>query len=80
MSTFAQVPNLIDPQQALDVGFAEGSPLREKGGKPELLNNMRDAYYETPYRQERCKSRYYSMWRRGFDAGYLGEPKPSLLV
>jgi hypothetical protein len=79
MSTLAHVPDLRDPQHALDVGFAEGSPLREKGGKPELLNNMRDTYYETPHRHERSLSPYYPMWRRGFDAGYLGQPKPSLL-
>ena len=78
MSTLTQVPNLIDPQQALDVGFAEGSPLREKGGKPELLNGMRDAYYETPHRHQRRMSPHYDVWRRGFDAGYLGQPKPSL--
>ena len=78
MSTLNQVPNLTDPQQALDVGFSEGSPLREQGGRPELLNGMRDAYYETPHRRQRRMSPHYRMWRRGFDAGYLGHPKPSL--
>jgi hypothetical protein len=76
MSTLNGIPALVDPQQARDVGYAEGSALRAKGAKPRLLDGSRDAYYETPHRRERRMSAYYPAWRLGFDAGYLGEPKP----
>jgi hypothetical protein len=78
MSTLTRVPELTDPNQAIDVGFAEGKSLRDKGGRPELLDGMRDAYYETPHRQERRQNLHYDAWRSGFDAGYLDQPKPTL--
>jgi hypothetical protein len=76
MSTLKAIPALVDPQQACDVGYAEGSALRAKGAKPGLLDGSRDAYYETPHRRERRMSAHYAAWRLGFDAGYLGEPEP----
>jgi hypothetical protein len=78
MSISIEPPDLTDPQQALEVGYAEGTSLRENGAKPELLDASRDLYYEAPYRFQRRLSPYYEPWRRGFDAGYLGHPKPSL--
>jgi hypothetical protein len=61
MSTHTDIPALMGPQQALDVGYAEGSKLRANGAKP-----------------ERRMSPHYKPWRRGFDAGYLGQDKPTL--
>ena len=78
MSISIEPPDLIDPKQALDIGYAEGSSLRENGAKPERLDESRDVYYETPYRFQRRMSPYYEAWRRGFDAGYLGHAKPTL--
>ena len=77
MGITIEPPELNDPQQALDVGYAEGNSLRENGAKPELLDASRDLYYETPYYLKRRLSAYYEAWRRGFDAGYLGHSKPT---
>jgi hypothetical protein len=62
---------LKELQQALDVGYAEGSKQRAHGAKPELLDDGR-------YRSQRRLSHYYKPWRRGFDAGYIGQDKPEL--
>ena len=78
MSTLMNVPILTDPQQANRIGYAEGSSLRKSGGLPNLIDNMRDVYYETPHRHERRLSPHYAAWRQGFDAGYLGQPNPAL--
>jgi hypothetical protein len=78
MSTLTQIADLTDPQQALDVGYAEGSSLRANGAKPALLDQIRDVQYETPHRLQRRRSPHYETWRRGFDAGYLGQDKPPL--
>jgi hypothetical protein len=78
MSTLTNIPILTDARQATRIGYAEGSSLRKSGGLPDLVNNMRDVYYETPHRAERRKSRHYAAWRQGFDAGYLGQPIPAL--
>jgi hypothetical protein len=77
MSTFTHIPELTDEEHAFDIGYSEGSALRAKGAKADLLDGSRDAYYETPHRFQRRMSAYYEAWRRGFDAGYLGQPNPS---
>lgn len=74
---------LTSPQQALDVGYQEGgeyrehSRRRENGYQPHMLTDDRETFFERGHPFERDpRNLYYEPWRRGFDAGYLGEPKP----
>lgn len=77
-------PELTSPQQALDVGYREGTERRENCvrvgvmAQPENLAAQRDIAYESPYRFERTQSLFYEQWRLGFDAGFLGSAKPFL--
>jgi len=72
------LPSLTSAEQALDVGYDEGCRLRRNGGKPEDLSAQRTITYEIPFPVERgVHCRHYASWRRGFDAGYLGQPKPA---
>jgi hypothetical protein len=77
MSTHSEITVLKELQQALDVGYAEGSKQRAHGTHHELMDDSRDLY-EMPYRFQRRLSPYYKPWRRGFDAGYIGQDKPKL--
>jgi hypothetical protein len=72
---------LVSEQQALDVGFDEGRKKRiERGSEHEKhLEFDRDVYFESPWPLQRGKeSLFNEIWRLGFDAGYLGQPKPPL--
>jgi hypothetical protein len=50
-------------------------PFRRKA---EIGGEEGRCLHETPHRRQRRTSPYYYAGRRGFDAGYLGQPKPSL--
>ncbi len=72
---------LISEQRALDVGFDEGRKKRieRESDHEKHLQFDRDVYFESPWPLQRGKqSQFYEIWRLGFDAGYLGQPKPPL--
>lgn len=73
----ALLPALTSEQQAINVGYDEGKRIRANGGLPEHLGFQRDTLYEQPFPIERgTRNPLHSHWRRGFDAGYTGQPKP----
>jgi len=76
------VPGFLkSEQQALDVGCDEGRNKRiERYSDHEKhLEFDRDVYFESPWPLQRGKqSQFHEIWRLGFDAGYLGQPKPPL--
>ncbi len=73
-----------DAQEALDIGFERGRTTRQQTSDPgEKLNFWRKSFEEAPGFELECwpgRSMFYEQWRRGFDAGYLGRPKPTLLT
>jgi hypothetical protein len=68
---------LTSNQEAIDVGFSEGSKARQGGAKPEdLISNLE--LYEEGFPLERgARNLFREWWRRGFEAGFLGKPKPT---
>jgi hypothetical protein len=71
-------PELTSPRQALEIGYHEGCERRALGAK-DHLDEDREIWFEKMYDDERSpRNRFYEPWRAGFDAGYLGRPKPSL--
>ena len=71
-------PDLTSPQQALDIGYDEGSHHRSLGAQNHL-NDAREMFFENVYEDRRSRRNlFYELWRRGFDAGYLGHIKPAL--
>jgi hypothetical protein len=72
-------PELTSPRQALDLGYEEGCGRRVLGAKDHHLDEDRAIWLENMYGDERSpRNRFYEAWRLGFDAGYLGHPKPFL--
>jgi len=71
-------PRLNSDGEALEIGYREGCSIRENGGKPSDLNDQREINFEIPFPSLRGPANpHYGSWRRGFDAGYLGQLKPS---
>lgn len=71
------IPELTSDRQAMDLGYEEGRRLREYGAKPQDLAAQREINYEGPFPSQRGPGNpFYGSWRRGFDAGYLDDPKP----
>jgi len=71
-------PKLTSKKQAIEVGYAEGHRMHEHGGKPEHMSEIIEIHFEAPYPDDRGRRNpFNSAWRCGFEAGYLGRPKPS---
>lgn len=70
---------LTSEQQAGDVGYEEGREQRKiPGMKDEHCELHRKTLWETAYPFHRSpQSPFYEPWRRAFDAGFIGQPKPS---
>jgi hypothetical protein len=73
----------IEPRQfknakdAIDKGFEEGAMDRRNGAKPENLASTRELW-EAGYKWERGPGApFYEDWRRGYDAGFCGNGKPT---
>lgn len=71
---------LTSERQAVNVGYEEGREQRRLPGvKDEHCSDHRRMFWETTYPFDRSpQTRFYEIWRQGFDAGFLGYPKPSL--
>jgi hypothetical protein len=71
-----------DAQDALDIGFERGRTKRQTTKDPEeKLEFWRQIFEEAHGFELECsptRSIFYEQWRLGFDAGYLGHPKPTL--
>lgn len=78
MPMMPEPPELTSDQQALDVGYKEGRECRALPGvKDNHLTEHREIFLENTYPFERGpRTRFYQPWRKGFDAGFWGQPKP----
>jgi hypothetical protein len=59
------------PAEATDLGYTDGRALHDKGAKPEDLKTNIEIF-QGSYSQ----NDFYGDWLKGFEAGYLGNPKP----
>lgn len=63
---------LESARHAIDVGYAIGKDLRDKGTLPieegTHIKNWGDPHKTSPY---------LSSWNKGFEAGFRGKPKPT---
>lgn len=73
---FDSYPLLTSDAHALSVGYAEGREQRREAGNAEQLAAQRE-FMELSFPMRRGSGApFYASWRRGFDAGYLGQPSP----
>jgi hypothetical protein len=76
------VEQLTSDKQARDIGYSEGRQYRPEvdlNGVPlkEAAAIVRETFFENPHRRYRGPAvQHYQAWRKGFDAGYLGEKFP----
>ncbi len=77
MTPGPQVPN--GAQHAIDIGYVRGRKLRQDGAKEADLDFQRSVFEQAATFELECgptRAKFYKEWRLGFDAGYLGSPKP----
>jgi hypothetical protein len=61
----------------MEKGYEDGAKDRRNGAKLENLVLTRELW-EAPYRRERGPGApFYEDWRRGYDAGFCGNGKPT---
>jgi hypothetical protein len=63
---------LESEKHAIDVGFATGKELREKGGIP-----VEEGTHMKMWGDPHKASPYLNWWNMGFEAGYRGKAKPA---
>ena len=56
---------------AIDVGYATGKALRDKGALP-----VEEGTHMQMWGDEHLGSPYVMWWNKGFEAGFRGEAKP----
>ena len=63
---------LESKSHAIDVGYAIGKALRDKGALP-----IEEGTHMHSWMDEHRTSPYVTWWKKGFEAGFRGEAKPS---
>lgn len=73
MYTQSYQPELTSPTEAIRIGYTEGAECRKNGALPHDLEFNIGAYQGNYPR-----SPFYRFWRKGFEAGFIGERQPTV--
>ena len=63
---------LESAKHAIDVGYADGKALRDKGALP-----IEEGTHMQMWRDKHRTSPYVTWWNKGFEAGFRGQSKPT---